>query len=70
MKTNAKWCAASLGGEPPHSDIPFQLPKGDRIVRRLEDFPELARALREGDVAAGRALCARLFGVPARRTPR
>jgi hypothetical protein len=70
MKTSAKRCAASPGAEPPHSDIPFQLPKGDRIVRRLEDFPDLAKALREGDLAAGRDLCTRLFGVPLRCTSR
>lgn len=33
----------------------------DRIVRRLDEFPELNTALRNGDVPTGRFLCAQLF---------
>jgi len=33
----------------------------DKIVRRLEDFPELMQALRRGDLTAGRLLCAQVF---------
>lgn len=35
----------------------------DRIVRRLDEFPELNRALRNGDVPTGRFLCAQLFNL-------
>lgn len=38
----------------------------DRIVRRLDEFPELKTALRNGDVPTGRYLCAQLFNVDAR----
>ena len=34
---------------------------GDKTVRRLDHYPELMRALRDGDVLSGRMLCARLF---------
>jgi uncharacterized protein (DUF2336 family) len=33
----------------------------DKIVRRLEDFPELMQALRGGDLLTGRLLCAEVF---------
>jgi hypothetical protein len=33
----------------------------DKVVRRLDAFPELVQALRDGDVTTGRLLCARLF---------
>ena len=39
----------------------------DKIVRRLDDFPELVRALRDGDLLTGRSFCARLFDGDARR---
>ena len=35
----------------------------DRIVRRLDEFPELKKALRNGDVPTGRYLCAQLFNL-------
>jgi hypothetical protein len=35
----------------------------DRIVRRLDEFPDLNNALRTGDVSTGRMLCARLFNL-------
>ena len=35
--------------------------QSDKIVRRLEDFPELMRALRGGDLRTGRLLCAEVF---------
>jgi hypothetical protein len=33
----------------------------DKTVRRLDDFPELLHALRDGDLLTGRLFCARLF---------
>ena len=33
----------------------------DRIVRRLDEYPELKNAIRRGDVPTGRYLCAQLF---------
>jgi hypothetical protein len=33
----------------------------DKTVRRLDDFPELLHALRDGDVQTGRLFCAQLF---------
>jgi hypothetical protein len=33
----------------------------DTIVCRLDLFPELVRALRDGDLPAGRSFCAQLF---------
>jgi hypothetical protein len=41
--------------------------RADKIVRRLDDFPELVRALRDGDLLTGRSFCARLFDGDARR---
>ena len=38
----------------------------DRIVRRLDEFPELKNAIRRGDVPTGRYLCAQLFNLEAR----
>ena len=35
-------------------------PQG-KIVRRLDDFPELMQALRGGDLLTGRMVCAQLF---------
>ena len=37
----------------------------DRVVRTLDEFPELQKALRTGDVPMGRTLCAKLFNVEA-----
>jgi hypothetical protein len=34
----------------------------DKTVRRLDDFPELLHALRDGDLQTGRLFCAQLFG--------
>ena len=34
---------------------------GDKIVGRFGEFPELTKAVREGDVAAVSILCAQLF---------
>jgi len=36
----------------------------DKIVRTLDEFPELKKALRAGDVPTGRILCAKLFEQP------
>ena len=33
----------------------------DKVVRMLDEFPELQKALRMGDVPMGRILCAKLF---------
>jgi len=33
----------------------------DKTVRRLDDFPELLHALRDGDLLTGRIFCAQLF---------
>lgn len=32
-----------------------------KIVRRLDAFPELEKALRDGDLITGRLFCAQLF---------
>ena len=40
----------------------------DRIVRRLDEFPDLNRALRTGDVPTARILCARLFNLDGRQS--
>jgi hypothetical protein len=34
---------------------------GGKIVRRLDEFPELKQALRDGDLLTGRLFCAQLF---------
>jgi hypothetical protein len=39
----------------------------DRIVRRLDEYPELKNAIRRGDVPTGRYLCAQLFNREARQ---
>jgi len=44
-----------------YSQLQFQLRRGDRIVRRIDDYPELDQALRDGDLSTARVLCARLF---------
>jgi hypothetical protein len=44
-----------------YSQFQFDLRQGDRIVRRIDDYPELSKALREGDLPTARLLCARLF---------
>jgi hypothetical protein len=46
------------------SPVPFH---GDKIVRRLDEFPDLVQALRDGDLLTGRMFCARLFDFDARR---
>jgi hypothetical protein len=33
----------------------------DKTVRRLDDFPELLHALRDGDVLTGLLFCAQMF---------
>jgi len=44
--------------------------RGDKIVRRLDDFPELVEALRDGDLLTGRMFCARIFDLDLRPTLR
>ncbi len=39
----------------------------DKIVRRLDEFPDLNTALRTGDVSTARLLCARLFNLEGRQ---
>ena len=39
----------------------------DKIVCRLDLFPELVQALRDGDMMTGRLLCAQLFDCDGRR---
>ena len=41
----------------------------DRIVRRLDEFPELKNAIRKGDVPTGRYLCAQLFKLGSQPAP-
>jgi len=36
-------------------------PLDDKIVRRLDEFPALVQALRDGDLLTGRLFCAQLF---------
>ena len=33
-------------------------------VRKLDEFPELVEALRDGDLPTARSVCAQLFGIP------
>jgi hypothetical protein len=46
------------------SSVPAE---SDRIVRRLDEFPELKNAICRGDVPTGRFLCAQLFNSEARQ---
>jgi hypothetical protein len=41
--------------------------RGGKIVRRLDEFPELEKALRDGDLLTGRLFCAQLFDCDGRR---
>jgi hypothetical protein len=50
------------------SEYPISL-HADKIVRRLEDFPELVQALRDGDLVTVRFLWAQLFDCDSRRNP-
>jgi len=43
-------------------------PHADKIVRRLEDFPELLQALRDGDLVTVRFLWEQLFECDEQRT--
>lgn len=43
--------------------IPLQT---DKIVRRLDEFPELLAALRDSDFLTARSFCAQLFNFDAR----
>jgi len=44
--------------------------RGGKIVRRLDGFPELEKALRDGDLLTGRLLCAQLFHFDERQSLR
>ncbi len=35
----------------------------DATVRKLDEFPELLEALRDGDLLTARSVCAQLFGI-------
>jgi hypothetical protein len=39
----------------------------DKTVRRLDDFPELLQALRDGDLLTGRLFCAQVFNLDGRQ---
>jgi len=39
----------------------------DKLVLRLDLFPELVQALHDGDLLTGRLFCARLFNLDERR---
>jgi len=59
--------------EEPDQAIRFGKPvsiHGHKIVRRLDEFPELIQALRDGDLLTGRIFCARLFDFDTRRSLR
>jgi hypothetical protein len=53
---------AGINGEDPVSI------RGHKIVRRLDEFPELIQALRDGDLMTGRCYCAQLFDFDTRRS--
>jgi hypothetical protein len=59
--TNSKAGGSSWNG-PQQSENPV-----DKIVRRLDEFPELVQALRDGDFLTGRLVCAQLFDPEERR---
>lgn len=40
---------------------PYSITLPDKIIRKLEDFPELVEALRKGNQARARLLFAQLF---------
>jgi hypothetical protein len=42
----------------------------DRTVRKLDAFPELVQALRDGDLLTARLFCARLFNLDERQDAR
>jgi len=48
------------------SEYPISL-RTDKIVCRLDLFPELLQALRDGDLLTGRLFCAQLFNCDVRR---
>jgi len=47
---------------------PIFLHGGEKIVFKLDFFPELIQALRDGDLLTGRLFCAQLFGFDAGRS--
>jgi hypothetical protein len=40
----------------------------DKIVRRLDEFPELLAALRDSDFLTARSFCAQMFNLDGRTT--
>ena len=52
--------------EPTNGTKPVPL-HSDKIVWRLDEFPELMQALRDSDLLTGRLFCARLFNLDERR---
>jgi hypothetical protein len=44
--------------------------RGGKIVRRLDGFPELEKALRDGDLVTGRLFCVQLFQFDERQSLR
>jgi len=58
--------ATTMMAKPAGARVETRVPAGqDRIVRRLDEFPELNKALRNGDVPTGRLLCDQLFNLEA-----
>jgi hypothetical protein len=52
--------------EPTNGTIREQ-PVPDKIVRRLDEFPDLLQALRDGDLLTARLCCAQIFNLDVRR---
>jgi hypothetical protein len=50
------------------SEYPISL-RADKIVRRLDDFPELLQALRDGDLPTLRLIWAQLVDCDGQRNP-
>jgi hypothetical protein len=44
-------------------DTPKCGARDGKVVRRLDEFPQLLEALRDGDLLTARLFCAHLFGV-------
>ena len=40
-----------------------------KVVQRLDEFPKLLEALRDGDILTARLFCAQLFGSDGRQRP-
>ena len=47
-------------------ETPKSVAGDGKTVRRLDEYPDLLEALRDGDVLTARMICARLFDLDAR----